>query len=116
MHCRVRTSFPSAVTTCPEPGGSACFYWNGYGTQRSHPAQGLTSSDMTFSAVVPYISVESPGERRDHLSSALKRWSILSTVTYMPSLWLHARPSVAAPEPRVEAIPPSEGLEAGSGP
>ena len=28
--------------TCPEPGGSACCYWNGYGTQCDHPAQGRT--------------------------------------------------------------------------
>ena len=31
-----------AAPTCPpaEPGGSARCYWNGYGTQCSHPAQG----------------------------------------------------------------------------
>ena len=31
----------SSWATCPEPGGSACCYWNGYGTQCNHPAQGL---------------------------------------------------------------------------
>jgi hypothetical protein len=45
----------------------------------SLPSAVTTSRLITFSAVVPYISVESP-------------------------------------LPRVDAIPPSEGLEAGSGP
>ena len=30
-----------AVERRAEPGGSACCYWNGCGTQRNHPAQGL---------------------------------------------------------------------------
>ena len=41
------TSFPTKPSVAwrspaPEPGGSACWYWNRYGTQVNHPAQGLT--------------------------------------------------------------------------
>ena len=35
----------AAAPPASEPGGSACCYWNGYGTQRSHPAHGPTLSD-----------------------------------------------------------------------
>ena len=43
-----RASCPSSprrtcgrISPAPKPGGSACFYWNGYGTQCNHPAQEL---------------------------------------------------------------------------
>ena len=32
-----------SIAACPEPGGSACCYWNGYRTQCNHPAQGRTA-------------------------------------------------------------------------
>ena len=36
MHADIQTT---TIYRLPEPGGSACCYWNGYGAQRNHPAQ-----------------------------------------------------------------------------
>ena len=42
--------------TCSGPGGPACCYWNGYGTQCDHPAQGLTGSEHASSASLGWQS------------------------------------------------------------
>ena len=38
------------VAACPEPGGSACCYWNGCGSWCTHPAQGLPAAEPGGSA------------------------------------------------------------------
>ena len=46
-------------TPAPEPGGSACCDWNGYGTQRSHPAKGLAAA-AAAAAVIASTSTVRP--------------------------------------------------------
>ena len=48
----------------PEPGGSACCYWNGYGTQFYHPAQGLTEHVSGSSPATPHPGDASGPQQR----------------------------------------------------
>ena len=80
----------------PEPGGSACCYWNGHGTQCNHPAQGL--------ADCPGLLAISAARRvaRTSWSRSAAAGSRHVAITFAPaasSCVTKPRPSPPAPEP-----------------
>ena len=59
----VAWSSDTLFCACPEPGGSAHFYWNAYGTQCNHPAPGRTSSTRSYSGATSGVCL-APGRLR----------------------------------------------------
>ena len=70
-----RSSGPRAITW-PQPGGSACCYWNAHGEQCNHPAQGRTTLSPYTSRRSSSSSLRSkPRERQADDAQRRGRWN-----------------------------------------
>ena len=55
-----------------EPGGSACCYWNGCGTQCNHPARGRHHVDVLLDVLVLQAIVDGADEVPDRMEDWLR--------------------------------------------